>query len=218
MRITWITHELRELSDVAAVLAKADRPVLLLEGIRALPDSDRPTVVAAGRMLAWRLPAVVFRSGNAEGSDTAFAEGVTSVDPSRMEYVLTHAGMGRKRRHEAGRATALNELRRVADGKVGDYTVGASPDTKGLVEAYRVSGGKGPVGAKAAYLLRDTLKVLGAPEADLAPATAGLFYVNEADPLTGGTGHTVRVCREFGIPVVFQAVWRKWVDRGTGKK
>ena len=113
---------------------------------------------------------------------------------------------------------ALDELWRIADGRVADYMVGASPDTRGLVEAYRVSGGKGPIGSREAYLLRDTLKVVGAPEANLAPATAGLFYVNEVDPLTGGTGHTIRVCGEFGIPAVFQAVWRKWVERGTEKK
>ena len=60
------------------------------------------------------------------------------------------------------------------------------------------------------YLLRDTLKVIGSAEAGLSPATAGVFYVNEADPLTGGTGHTIRVCLECRIPVVFQAVWREW--------
>ncbi len=38
-----------------------------------------------GRLLVERLPGVFFRSGNAEGSDMAFAEGVTGVDPARME-------------------------------------------------------------------------------------------------------------------------------------
>ena len=59
-------------------------------------------------------------------------------------------------------------------------------------------------------LLRDTLKVIGAPEAGLLPATAGVFYVNESDPLAGGTGHTIRVCMDRQVQVVFQAVWRPW--------
>ncbi|MFZ4396203.1 MAG: hypothetical protein ACOYOU_11325 [Kiritimatiellia bacterium] len=87
----------------------------------------------------------------------------------------------------------------------------SAPGLKGLVDAYEVRGSKGALGAKAAYLLRDTLKVIGTPDLGLAPATVGIFYANEADPLAGGTGHTIRVCRERGVPVVLQTVWRKWV-------
>jgi len=198
-------------ADLAAVLANVARPVVLLEGIRALPDADRAAVVALGRLLAVELPGVVFRSGNAEGTDTAFAEGVTSVDPARMEYVMTHAGMGRKRRHPGARAVSLAEVPHVSVRAVGEFTLAASPDLKGLVDAYQTHGAKGPLGAKAAYLLRDTLKVIGAPELGLAPATVGIFYANAADPLTGGTGHTIRVCRDRGVPVLLQAVWRGWV-------
>ncbi len=207
---TYQAHEIRKLADLVAVLAKHEWPVLLVEGIRALPDADRAAVVGTGRLLAERLPGVVFRSGNAEGSDTAFAEGVTAVDPTRMEYVITHEGMGRKRRHADGRSVALDQLAHVGEGPIGEYTVRSSPDLKGLVAAYQARGAKGPVGAKAAYLLRDTLKVIGAPEIGLSPATAGVFYVNEADPLAGGTGHTIRVCMERQVPVVFQVVWRTW--------
>lgn len=207
----YTTGGIGSLAELVAALARVDRPVLLLEGIRALPAMDRAMVVAMGRLLAERLPGAVFRSGNAEGTDSAFAEGVTGVDPGRMEYVITHAGMGRTRRHVAGRALALDALPKVADGPVGEYTVGASPKTQRLVEAYRQGGMRGPMGAKAAYLLRDTLKVTGSPEAGLVPTTAGVFYVNKADPLAGGTGHTLRVCLRLGVPVVTQAVWRGWL-------
>ncbi len=198
-------------ADLAAVLANVARPVVLLEGIRALPDADRTAVVAVGRLLADRLPGVVFRSGNAEGTDTAFAEGVTVVDPARMEYVMTHAGMGRKRRHPGARAVALDGMQHVTVRAVGEFTLAASPNLKGLVDAYQTHGAAGPLGAKAAYLLRDTLKVIGAPELGLAPATVGIFYANAADPLTGGTGHTIRVCRDRGVPVLLQAVWQNWL-------
>ncbi|MEO5367861.1 MAG: hypothetical protein H7831_16175 [Magnetococcus sp. WYHC-3] len=198
-------------ADLAAALANVERPVVLLEGIRALPDADRAAVVALGQLLATRLPGVVFRSGNAEGTDTAFAEGVTAVDPARMEYVMTHAGMGRKRRHPGARAVALDGMQHVSVRAVGEFTLTASPDLKGLVDAYQTHGAKGPLGSKAAYLLRDTLKVIGAPDLGLAPATVGIFYANEADPLAGGTGHSIRVCRDRGVPVVLQSVWRAWL-------
>jgi hypothetical protein len=45
----------------------------------------------------------------------------------------------------------------------------------------------------------------------LLEGMAGVFYVNEQTPLAGGTGHTIRVCRELGVPVAFQKEWREWV-------
>ncbi len=211
-----LQNEMMSMAALVDVLSQTAKPVLLLEGIRALPSSDRAAVVSLGRVLAEIMPGVVFRSGNADGTDTAFAEGVTSVDPTRMEYVVTHAGMGRKRRHPGARVVALDELVGVAVGPVGSWTIQATPDLKGLVEAYRVRGNTGPVGAKAAYLLRDTLKVTGAPEAGLTPATAGVFYVNEQAPLAGGTGHTIRVCRKLGVPVAFQMEWQGWIKQTDG--
>jgi hypothetical protein len=61
-------------------------------------------------------------------------------------------------------------------------------------------------------LLRDTLKVVGSVELGLAPATVGIFYVNPANPLKGGTARTMRVCRLRGVPVNTQAEWMKWGD------
>jgi hypothetical protein len=210
--VTYQTDRIRTFAALARRLEAVKEPVLLVEGIRALPETDRAAVVAMGRMLAGRLPRVIFRSGNAEGTDTGFAAGVCAVDPARMEYVLTHEGMGRKRRHPVARGVGLDQLPHAAEGPVGDYTVKASPDLAGLVEAYRTREGAGPLGRKAVYLLRDTLKVIGAPELGLAPAVAGVFYVNEAAPLSGGTGHTIRVCLQREVPVVFQAVWRNWLE------
>jgi len=65
---------------------------------------------------------------------------------------------------------------------------------------------------KTRCLLRDTLKVAGSLAQGLRPATAGIFYVNEDDPLSGGAGHTIRVSRRAGIPVFFQCHWRAWLQ------
>ena len=76
---------------------------------------------------------------------------------------------------------------------------------------YRNHGPRSRNGARAAYRLRDTLKVVGAPEVGRAPAVAGLFYVDERDPLSGGTGHTIRVCNRLRVPVALHHTWLQWV-------
>jgi hypothetical protein len=63
--------------------------------------------------------------------------------------------------------------------------------------------------AKAAYLIRDTMKVMGYSE-EFGSPICGLFYVDLSDPEAGGTGHTNRVCRQHGIPVAFQDSWMNW--------
>ncbi len=209
------TSALETLAALTAFLDKQESPVLLLEGIRARPEADRFKVIAMGRMLAQRLPGVRFRSGNAEGADTDFAEGVAAADPGRMEYVMTHAGMGRKRRVEGCRTISLAELPNVAGSELFASTHRATPSTVGLLDAYRASGRNSALGAKGAYLLRDTLKVTGHPEAGLPPASAGLFYINENDPLAGGTGHTLRVCMEYNVPTITQMTWLKWITEGA---
>jgi len=96
-----------------------------------------------------------------------------------------------------------------------DASIAASPRIKRLAEAAcgRIQNSR--LAGKGKYLLRDTLKVTGSPTLGLAPATLGLFYVDLTDPEAGGTGHTIRVCRLQGIPVVFQNEFRKWANDRT---
>ena len=53
------------------------------------------------------------------------------------------------------------------------------------------------------------MKVIGYSE-EFGPPVCGLFYVDLSDPEAGGTGHTIRVCRQQGIPVAFQDSWMHW--------
>ena len=50
----------------------SERPVILIEGTRALPAEDRDKLVSLAT--AQGFPEAVFRTGNAERSDEAFAE------------------------------------------------------------------------------------------------------------------------------------------------
>jgi hypothetical protein len=37
----------------------------------------------------------------------------------------------------------------------------------------------------------------------------GIFYVNPEKPLSGGTGHTIRVCKQNNVTVLDQSDWLK---------
>jgi|GEM_PF-5309308 len=68
----------------------------------------------------------------------------------------------------------------------------------GVVDADVLGDFAGGLGEEAhhavGYLLCDTLKVTGSESVGLVPASLGRFFVNEADPTGGGTGHAIRVC------------------------
>lgn len=193
--------------ELQMILGKADAPVILLEGTRALPEGDAAKLEVIARRLAEAYPRARFRTGNAEGADAAFARGVATVDPERLEYVLPYGGHRKKALASKSYQITLTDLPKVAEDRAARDTAEASPAYGSLLAKRETVPS---VGAKARYLLRDTLKVTGSPENGLPPATVGLFYVNIRDPMKGGTGHTIRVCRRRGVPVAFQEDWMGW--------
>jgi hypothetical protein len=195
------------IADQIRRLAGAERSVILVEGTRKSPDAVRPALVAMGRRLAESLPRAVFRPGGASGADEAFAEGVRSVDPCRLEYVLPQAGHRAKSRDARSPTFALEQLPDTGLRAVAEQTVAASPRYEGLARRYVQDKRSGVLAVKTRYLLRDTLKVTGDPEHSLPGADLGIFYVDETAPLSGGTGHTIRVCLRHGVPVYTQAEW-----------
>jgi hypothetical protein len=146
MKRLYRPNAFASVAELACAIRHPDRPVILVEGTRDLPEADRPLAVALDAVPA-------------------------------AEQVLASA----------------------------------SPRSQRRVELYVREKGGSAAAAKGAYLMRDTLKVLGCAELHLAPATVGIFHVNEADPMAGGTGHTIRVSIEHGVPVVPQKIWRNWL-------
>jgi len=179
-------------------------PVILVEGRRRLPEGVAEQLAETGRRLAEKYPRAVFRSGNAEGSDSSFAAGITAVDYRRLQLVVTTPGMGRKRRHPDAPLFPLSELPQSELENLCDITCEVSPQSKRLAFAACGRIKNQYLAPRGRYLLRDTLKVTGSKHLNLAPATFGLFYVDPANPDAGGTGHTIRVCRRFGLPVLTQ--------------
>ena len=98
--------------EFVAILARDRAPVVLVEGTRDLPDAQRPRLTAFAERLATAFPLLRFRTGNAEGSDEAFAEGVCRVDPKRLEYVVPHDRMRQTRRHPASYHVSLGDVPR----------------------------------------------------------------------------------------------------------
>ncbi len=191
------------------LIAKHPRPVILVEGTRDVSAEDRPKLVAFGRWLAQVYPHATFRTGNAKGADEAFAEGVHSVDADRLEFVLPYAGHRKPKTPSPSRRVPFGDISPSAEKRTLADTEQASPEYASLLSKRD----KVPrLKAKADYLLRDTLKVTGADEIELNQATFGIFYVNPSDPMKGGTGHTIRVCKTLNIPVAFQDEWTKWPD------
>jgi hypothetical protein len=188
----------------------AESSVILLEGSRQVDPKHAPLLTDLAARLAEALPSARFRSGNADGADTLFAAGVQSVDPTRMQVITPYAGHRKKNLHPAYDVCALSDVSAVHEGELAETSVQASPSYGNLMGKRK----QHPrLAAKANYLLRDTLKVVGDPERGLAPADAAVLYP-KADPMEGGTGHTLRVCQQLNVPFILFAQWRNWLGDG----
>lgn len=199
-------------TDWGAILG-ADNAVMLVEGRRVVPDGVVDRLAACGKWLGTAFPHATFRTGNAAGSDTAFASGIACVAPARLQYVLTTPSMGRARRCPGGHSYALSELSQDELHRLCEISTAASPANRRLFEAACGRLDRRRLAGMGIYLLRDTLKVAGGAALGLAPATAGLFYIDPMDPMAGGTGHTIRVCRVLGVPVAFQEEFLAWPQK-----
>ena len=198
------------MEELNRLLDLTQQPVILLEGTRKLANEQFGKLVLFGEFIAKKFPHVRFRSGNASGSDDAFAQGVRKVAPDRMQIVLPKIDAGKSRLDKRDYVLALEDVSQAEEKQIIYESKRATPKNKRLFEAYELQQ-EGMMKQKSLYLLRDTLKVLGSPENKLAPITAGIFFVNQDDPESGGTGHTMRVCRQNNVPVFTQDDWMKWM-------
>lgn len=180
--------------------------VVLLEGRRGIPSDYAVRAENLSRFLAKRFLHLRFRSGNAEGTDEAFSKGVVSVDPSRLQIVAPYASHRKSVRYDEVIYDFPQSLSVLQEEEIAYKTVEATPRNKNLIDA---RGGHGKMAAKASYLIRDTMKVVG-HSADFPKPICALFYVDLEDSSAGGTGHTIRVCEREGVPFAFQDSWEKW--------
>lgn len=187
-----------------------ENSVILLEGKRTVMDADKEKLLALGKLLVSKTSKMIFRSGNAEGADQYFSEGVASIDFKRLQVITPYTGH-RQKTNKSYDTIALDQVDLLSNPEV-IYHSKSNKKTENLIDKYIV-GEKNRYTIKAAYILRDTVKVLGAD--DIKPATFALFYDDLISPRTGGTGHTMNVCSQMNIPFVDQKEWFEWVEESV---
>jgi hypothetical protein len=189
-------------------LKKYDRQgvIVLLEGKRDVLEEDKAKLKKLGRLLAEKSDKMMFRSGNASGADQWFSEGVASADHKRLQVITPYFGH-RKKSNPAYDTIALDTIDIANEPEV-VYHSRSNKKTEKLIDKY-VEGDKNRFTMKAAYIIRDTVKVIGTK--DIGPAAFGIFYDDLEDPRSGGTGHTMNICIRNNIPIIDQRVWFKWL-------
>jgi hypothetical protein len=198
----------KQYENFKSAVAASSHPVIILAGSRKVPTNLQEKLVMLAAFLANEFPQATFRSGNADGSDSLFARGINTRAPSRLELVTPTPGHRKANRHPDNPVTPLNSVSAAYENELGGYANQATPENSRIIDKrHEVP----QLMSKARYLLRDTLMVLGDPAQNLSPATAGIFFTG-ADPMAGGTGHTIRVCKYYKVPVFLVQDWWRWLD------
>lgn len=193
--------------DFKEFCAKYSNSIILLEGKREVKPEDKEKLKAFGKLLAENLPNALFRSGNAEGSDYYFSQGVALVNPNQIE-VITPYTKHRDKYNVAGITHSLDSVDLVNEPEVIYYSK-SHTNTKSLIDKF-VNGRKDKYAIKAAYIIRDTVKVVGT-KSGIPPIKFAFFYEDLDNPMQGGTGHTQRVCIENNIPFINQTTFFEWL-------
>ena len=183
-------------------------PIILLEGKRTVKVPDQPLLIQLGAFLARSFPLATFRSGNAGGADELFCRGVESVNPLQLQIITPALKHRSKNIFAHAEYRSITEINLAEEPEVVYQT--RNPGNAGLMKEF-LEGRINRASAKAPYLLRDTVKVIGSPQLGWEKADFALFYDDLAKPETGGTGHTIAVCRKNNVPFCNQSVWMEWL-------
>lgn len=194
------------LSEFTKIIS-VEKSIILLEGKRNVLENDKAKLTALGKFLALQFQNAIFRSGNATGADYYFSKGVSEIAPKRLQ-VITPYENHRQKSNVAYDTISLDEIDLVKEEEI-IYQSKSNKKTKSLIDKY-VDGNKDRFSIKAAYIIRDTVKVIGT-NSGVLPIHFAFFYDDLDKPKTGGTGHTMTVCEMNYIPYLTQDVWEKWI-------
>lgn len=183
--------------------------VVLLEGKREVKVEDIIKLIRLGELLATETKYCIFRSGNASGADEYFSQGVCNVDANRLEVIAPYKGH-RKKNTLGYKTYSLDEIDIINEPEI-IYQSKGNKKRDNLIDEY-VSGNKNILSSKGAYLIRDTVKVIGS-STGISRASAAIFYDDLLKPKQGGTGHTMEVCERNGVEVIDQRVWMAWLRK-----
>lgn len=182
--------------------------VVLLEGKRKVLAEDAEKLTALGKILTSRTKKMIFRSGNADGADYYFSLGVSETDYLRLQVITPYYGH-RERYNDAYETISMEDVDLAAEPEV-VYQSKSNKKTEKLIDHY-VSGYIDRFTIKAAYIIRDTVKAIGTQK--VKPASFGIFYDDLKNARTGGTGHTMNICKQNNIPFIDQKTWFAWLTQ-----
>lgn len=195
--------------ELKSFVENYDKPgtVILLEGKRKVLSTDESSLLLLGELLCRKMIHARFRSGNAQGADELFTLGVAKVDSTRIEVIVPYTSH-RKQSNRGYQTHSLDDISLAAEPEVTYHTKFDARKAK-LIDDY-AGGISNHVTIKAAYLLRDTVKVIGT-RSGISKATFAIFYDDLQNPVQGGTGHTMTVCKNNEVPFINQEVWMQWL-------
>lgn len=192
-------------------ISQFDKPgsIVLLEGKREVLESDAPKLVQIGALLVQQTTHITFRSGNAAGADELFCSQIAHSSPHRLQLITPYTNHRKKKAgYSIENTLSLDSIDLASEPElVYGSKIGNRNDK--LIDSY-TQGIRNRNTLKAAYLIRDTVKVIGTstlPKADVA-----LFYDHLSNPKQGGTGHTMIVCEQQQTPYFTQDVWFQWLN------
>jgi len=192
-------------------LKNYDKPsfIVLLEGKRVVAEEDKEKLLKLSELLAVSTKNITFRSGNANGADDLFISGIASFDASRVELITPYSNHN-KANNLGYKTNALDEIDLINEPEVVYHSKIRKKNTK-IIEKY-AQGEKNAVTINAAYLIRDTIKVIGT-KSGIKAANFAIFYDDLSNPIKGGTGHTMQVCINNSIPFINQKIWFNWIEK-----
>ena len=185
-----------------------ENSIVLLEGKRIVASTDINKLIQICELLAGKTKHIKFRSGNAEGSDFYFSSGVIKINAERLEVITPYSGH-RKKENNAYKTFPLDEINLLQEPEV-VYQSKTNKKTGKFIDEF-VAGKKNHLTMKAAYIIRDTIKVTGTRT--IKPANFALFYDDLKNPKSGGTGHTMNICEMNNVNYVDQGTWMKWLNQ-----
>jgi hypothetical protein len=190
-----------------------EQSVILLAGKRAVVEQDRAQLVVLARLLASSTQDMIFRSGNAPGADQYFSEGIAEISQRRLQVITPYTNH-RKKTNLAYETISVENINLAEEPEI-VYQSKKNKNTEKLIDQY-VLGDKNQYSIKAAYIIRDTIMVIGSKA--VKPANFGIFYDDLQNTGTGGTGHTMQICAINKIPFIDQCTWLSWLDEVNEEK
>ena len=82
---------------------------MLFKGKRTVLNEDKNKLIELGKLLASKTKKMIFRSGNANGSDQLFCDGISENDNKRLPVVTPYTGHSRKS-NIAAKTYSINEI------------------------------------------------------------------------------------------------------------